>query len=239
MAAALSPRDKLAHNCARSFARMAPMRTVVALLLAANLALFAYTELNGMSQGESGRLQNQLRPEKIKLLTPQQVAGLGPAKAAQLANVCLEWGNFNDVEKAAAMAALEPLQLGKQLSQRQIELALAYWVYVPPLATRVAAERKVAELKAQGISDFLIIADGAQKNAISLGVFKTEDAANRFLGEVKAKGVRNAIAGGRPQFIQRYILVLRDPQPAQAEQLQELKKDFAGSEVRIGPCNGV
>jgi hypothetical protein len=215
------------------------MRTVVALLLAANLALFAYTELNRMSQGEPGRLQNQLRPEKIKLLTPQQVAGLGPAKAAQLANVCLEWGNFNDVETAAAIAALEPLQLGKQLSQRQVELALAYWVYLPPLPTRSAAEKKVAELKTQGLKDFLIIADGPQKNAISLGVFKTDEAANTFLETIKAKGVRNAVAGGRPQFIQRHILVLRDPQPAQAEQLQALKRDFPGSEVRIGPCNGV
>jgi hypothetical protein len=235
--AALLPRGKLAHNCARSFATMAPMRTVVALLLAANLALFAYAELSRMSEGEAGRLQNQLRPERIKLLTPQQVAGLGPAKAAQLANVCLEWGNFSDADKAAALAALEPLQLGKQLSQRQVELALAYWVYLPPLPTRTAAEKKVAELRAQGIRDFLIIADGPQKNAISLGVFKTEDAANTFLETVKAKGVLGAMAGGRPQFIQRHILVLRDPQPAQAEQLQELKKDFAGSEVRIGPCN--
>lgn len=213
------------------------MRTVVALLLAANLALFAYTELDRMSEGESGRLQNQLFPEKIRLLTPPQVAGLGPAKAAQLANVCLEWGGFTDTEKSAALAALEPLQLGKQMSQRRIENTSAYWVYLPPLPTKAAAERKVIELKAQGLKDFFILSDGTRKNAISLGVFKTEDAANKFLETVQAKGVNNAESGARTQTIQQTVLVLRDPQPAQTEQLQQLKNDFAGSEVKIGPCD--
>jgi len=213
------------------------MRTVVALLLAANLALFAYTELDLMSEGESGRLQKQLFPEKLKLLTPQQVAGLGPAKAAQLANVCLEWGGFTDAEKAGALAALEPLHLGKQMSLRRIESTSAYWVYLPPLPSKAAADRKVTELKAQGLKDFFILSEGAQKNAISLGVFKTEGAADKFLEAVKAKGVKNAKYGARAQTIQQTIVVLRDPQPAQAEQLQQIKGDFAGSEVRIGPCD--
>ena len=145
------------------------MRTLFALLLAANLAFFAYTELDRLSEGESARLQHQLAPERIKLLSPQQVAALGPAKAAQLANVCLEWGGFTDPEKGAALAALEPLQLGKQLSQRRIESTSAYWVYVPPLPSKAAAERKVAELRNQGLKDFFILNDGPQKNAISLG----------------------------------------------------------------------
>jgi SPOR domain len=237
MKAGLSRCDKLAHNCTRTFARMAPMRTVVALLLAANLALFAYTEFERMSGGESDRLQHQLFPEKLRLLTPQQVAGLGPAKAAQLANVCLEWGGFADTEKSAALAALEPLQLGRQLSQRRIESTSAYWVYVPPLRSKTAAEKKVTEIKAQGLKDFFILTDGAQKNAISLGVFKTEDAANKFLETVQAKGVNDAKSGARTQTIQQTVLVLRDPQPAQAEQLQQLRNDFAGSEVKIGPCD--
>ena len=233
----VSRHGNLAHNCAQTFAGMATMRTFAALLLAANLAFFAYTELDQMSEGESGRLQRQLFPDKIKLLTPQQVAGLGPAKAAQLANVCLEWGGFTDVEKGAALAALEPLQLGKQLSQRRGESTSAYWVYVPALPSKAAAEKRVAELREQGLKDFFIMNDGAQKNAISLGVFKSEDAANKFLGAITERGVKNAKAGARTQSIQQTVLVLRDPQPAQTEQLQQLKHDFVGSEVRIGPCD--
>ena len=213
------------------------MRTFVALLLAANLAFFAYSELDLMSDGESSRLERQLVPEKIKLLTPQQVAALGPAKASQLANVCLEWGGFTDAERVAALAALEPLQLGRQLSQRRIDSTSAYWVFLPPLSSKSAAERRVAELKADGLKDFFILNDGPQKNAISLGVFKTEEAANKFLDAVKEKGVQNARSGARTQTIQQTYVILRDPQPAQTERLQQLKGDFAGSEIRIGPCD--
>lgn len=212
------------------------MRTVVALLLAANLALFAYSELDRMSEGESGRLQKQLAPDQIRLLTPQQVAGLGPAKAAQLANVCLEWGAFTDAEKPAALAALDPLQPGKQLAQRRVESTSAYWVYVPPLPSKPAAERKVAELKAQGLKDYFILTDGPQKYAISLGIFKTVDAANKFLETAREKGAKTALSGERTQTISQTILVLRDPQPAQTERLQQLKGDFPGSDVKIGPC---
>jgi hypothetical protein len=206
---------------------------VAALLLAANLVCLH--GLDQMSEGESGRLQRQLVPDKIKLLTPQQVAGLGPAKAAQLANVCLEWGGFTDAEKGAALAALEPLQLGKQMSQRRVESTSAYWVYLPPFPTKAAAEG--ASPNSKGLQDFFILNDGAQRNAISLGVFKSEDAANKFLEAVAARGVKNAKAGARTQSIQQTVLVLRDPQPAQTEQLQQLKNGFAGSEVRIGPCD--
>ena len=213
------------------------MRTFVALLLAANLAFFAYSELDLMSDGESSRLQRQLVPEKIRLLTPQQVAALGPAKASQLANVCLEWGGFTDAERVAALAALEPLQLGRQLSQRRIDSTSAYWVFLPPLSSKSAAEKRVGELKAEGLKDFFILNDGPQKNAISLGVFKTEEAANKFLDSVKEKGVQNARSGARTQSIQQTYVILRDPQPAQTERLQQLKGDFAGSEIRIGPCD--
>jgi hypothetical protein len=63
------------------------MRIVVLLLVIANLTLFAYTRLDDASRGEAGRLKQQIQPDKIKLLTPPQVAALGPAKIAALADV--------------------------------------------------------------------------------------------------------------------------------------------------------
>jgi len=55
------------------------MRTLVFLLLLANLTLFAYTRLDSAGGGEGVRLTQQVQPDKIKLLTPQEVAALGPA----------------------------------------------------------------------------------------------------------------------------------------------------------------
>jgi len=99
------------------------MRIVVLLLLIANLTFFAYTRLDNASRGESARLKQQIQPDKIKLLTPPQVAALGPAKIAALADVCLEWGPFSDVERVKAIADLEPLQLGRLLSQRRVDVS--------------------------------------------------------------------------------------------------------------------
>src|SRR5437773_5405609 len=99
------------------------MRIVVFLLVIANVTLFFYTRLDDASRGESARLKQQIQPDKIKLLTPPQVAALGPAKIAALADVCLEWGPFSDVERVKAIADLEPLQLGRLLSQRRVDVS--------------------------------------------------------------------------------------------------------------------
>ena len=214
------------------------MRLLVVLLLLANLAFFAHTRLEQMNEGEPGRISNALQPEKVKLLLPSQVAALGPAKVAQLTNVCLEWGAFSDVERPLALNALDSLQLGKQLSQRRIDGVPSFWVFIAALPTRQAADKKVGELRARGLTDYYILNDGPQKNAISLGIFKTEEAANSYHQTIKARGVNSARVGPRAQGIAATTLVLRDPQPGQTDRIQQLKSDFAGSEVRIGPCNG-
>ena len=212
------------------------MRLLVVLLLLANLAFFGHTQLERMSEGEPGRIASQLHPEKLKLLRPSQVANLGPAKVAQLNNVCLEWGTFSDTERPAALAALEPLQPGRQLSQKRVEGTASFWVFIPALATRQLAERKVAELRALGVTDYYIVSDGPLRNAISLGIFKSEEAASKYHESIKPRGVNSARVGPRSQPIALTVLVLRDPQPAQTERIQQLKSDFPGSEVRIGPC---
>src|SRR5258708_14190030 len=96
------------------------MRIVVFLLLAANLTLLIYTWLDS-GGGEGFRLQQQVQPEKIKLLSPQEVAALGPAKVAALADVCVEFGPLSDLERARVTAELEPLALGRLLTQRHVD----------------------------------------------------------------------------------------------------------------------
>jgi hypothetical protein len=213
------------------------LRLLLIILAAANLIFFAWSELDRMGETESSRLQRQLAPEKIRVLTPQQVTALGPAKVAQLANVCLEWGNFTDSERAAVLAALEPLQLGRQMTQRRLESTSAFWVYLPPFPSKPAAEKRIGELRALGLKDFFVLNDGAFRNAVSLGVFKTEDAANKFVDSLRNQGVTNARSGARAQTIQQTVFVVRDPQPAQTQQIQALKAEFAGSDVQIGPCD--
>src|SRR5438046_5906967 len=75
---------------------------VVVLLLVANVAFFFYALLDNASRGESGRIEQQIQPDKIKLMTPPQVAALGPAKRAALTDVWIEWGPFFDAERRSS-----------------------------------------------------------------------------------------------------------------------------------------
>ena len=212
------------------------MRTLVFLLLLANLTLFGYIRLDSAAGGEGARLSQQVQPDKIKLLTPQQVAALGPAKVASLADVCVEWGPMSDADRVRAQTRLEPLDLGKLVTQKKVEVIANYWVFIPPLANKAAVDSRVAELKAQGVRDILPVELGPQRLAISLGVFRTEEAAQARLEALKAQGVKTAKVGSRAQSVQQTVLVVRDP-PAQAmARLKEMQSDFQGSEIRVGSC---
>ena len=213
------------------------MRTVVILLLFANLTFFAYTRLDATSDGEAVRLQEQVQPEKIKLLTPQQVAALGPAKVAALADVCLEWGPLSDSERARALADLEPLALGKLLSQRRIEASMAYLVFLSAPSNRPEAERRVAELKARGVTDVAVVDSGAQRYTVSLGVFRSEEAARDRAADLAKKGVTNVRVGPRQQTVVQTLLVVRDPQASVVARMRELAGSYPGTDVKIGTCD--
>jgi hypothetical protein len=213
------------------------MRTIVLLLLFANLTLFAYLRLDASGRGEGGRLRQQFQPDKIRLLTPQQVAALGPAKVAALADVCIEWGPFSEVERVRALADLEPLQLGRLLSQRRVDFDGAFWVSVGPYSTRAAADRRVAELRAQGVTDLMAIDTGRGQYAVSLGVFRTEQAATTRAEALSRQGV-GARVEPRPQLGVQTMLVVRDPPQPVVARLKELQPQYAGSDIKVGACPG-
>ena len=213
------------------------MRTLVILLLLANLALFAYTQLDQAGSGEAGRLAEQVQPNKIRLLTPQQVAALGPAKVAALADVCLEWGPFNEGEKARALSELEPSGLGRLLTQKRVETNTSFWVFLPRSSSKATIDRRVADLKAAGIRDIAVVDTGAQRYTISLGVFRSEDAARAMVAELARQGIADAQAGPRQQTIAQTLLVIRDPEAGVVARIRALQSTYPGTDVKIGSCD--
>ena len=213
------------------------MRTVVIFLLLANLTFFAYTRLDATSDGEAVRLVEQVQPEKIKLLTPQQVAALGPANVAALADVCLEFGPLTEADRARALADLDSLALGKLLTQKRVETTTSFWVYLPPAPSRAEADRRVADLRTRGLGDVAVVDASPQRNAVSLGLFQTEDAANNRLAEAQKLGVANARVGPRQQVIATTMLVIRDPQAQVVTKLRDLMSAYPGTEAKVGNCD--
>jgi len=211
------------------------MRIVLILLLLANLTLYAYTKLDTGS-GEAVLLQDQIQPDKIKLLTPQQVAALGPAKVAALADVCIEWGPFADPERARALADMEPLGLGRLLGQRRVEFDSGYWVSTGPFPNRGAAETRVAELRRQGARELTIADLGRGQFAISFGNYRNEAAAVARADELARLGINLAKVGARNAAITQSMLVVRDPQQAVVARLKDLQAQYPGTDVKVGTC---
>ena len=212
------------------------MRTVFFILVLANAAFFAYARLGAGAQanGDAQIIGQQLNPEKIRLLAPEQVSALRrKSEQSKVAAACLEWGAFSGGDAARAARELEPLGLGAKLAQRRQDEVSGFWVYIPPLASRQAATQKAGEMKRLGVDEYFVVPDDPKwRNAISLGVFKTEDAAKARLEALSAKGVKSARVGARETQSGKTYFQVREANSTLAAKLNELKQGFSGTEVR-------
>jgi len=224
------------------------VKTVTFLLLFANLGLFAWIYFGaGRTSDEPQLMDQQLNPQAIRLLRADQLAALATERTKQTverakpppkANVaaCLELGAFNPGDAARVQLALEPLALGSRLSQRRAEEIASYWVVMPPQRNRQTANQKAAELKKLGVEDFYIVQEDSKfRFAISLGVFKTEEAARSRLAELRKKGVRTARVDPRETSVQKVYFVVREVPDALVSRLNDLRQSFAGSELKDCP----
>ncbi len=229
------------------------MKALVWILLLGNVIFFAAMQWGGLLTADEHAAQAQpaLHEEKISLLSAPQdkpaaaLPASAPAPVEAPATLmakpdvsCMEWGEFSGADLARATAALSALQLGDKLSERQIEYAIGYWVYIPPMKDKAAVNQKIAQLKARGIDEYFAVSDaGPWLNAISLGVFKTREAAQHFLDELRsAKDVRTAQIGERASKLKATIFVLNGLDAKAAASLAEMQKDFAGSELKDVAC---
>ncbi|HXC39836.1 MAG TPA: SPOR domain-containing protein [Burkholderiales bacterium] len=204
------------------------MRVLLLALLLANVAWFAWARFYGAQASPDAPLvSQQINRDAIKLLAPAQVASLAKPAA------CVEWGGIAAGDATRAEEALAPLALGDRLTERRSEESASWWVFVPALPTRQAAQQKAAELKRLGVEELFIIADEAKTRfPISLGVFRSEEAARSRLQELQARGVKTAQAGRRDTPFTRVYFQLRGLSDAQASKLNDIKQSFAGSEIR-------
>lgn len=220
------------------------MRAFLLLLLLANVAFFAWSNFVSESdtQSDPAPLGRQVAPEKLRILPADALAKAPPAAPVPAAAppvpapavmACTEWGAFAATDATRASEALAPLALGARLSQRQVDESASWWVYFPPRPNRQDAQKKADEVKRLGIEDYFIVQDeGPFRFAVSLGVFKTEAAANNRLEALRAKGVKTAQVGKRETALQKTWFQVRPSEEALAAKLREIAQGFPGSEVR-------
>lgn len=220
------------------------MRLLFLLLLAANLAFLAWMRFFAPPDLAVDRQpqSQQLDPGKLRIVPASELAKAPPPAAAAPPKpkpasppppppiACLEWGSFSPADAPRAAQRLEPLALGARLAQVRGEETALWWVYLPPQGNRAGALRKAAELKKLGVPDYFVVQEeGRWRWALSLGVFRAEDAAKAHLEALRAKGVRSALLGQRETRVPKVWFQVRAIEPALHARLQELARDFEGA----------
>ena len=211
------------------------VRTLFLLLVLANAVFYAYAyvvrERDTAQRAVPGL---QINADKIRIVkrpaSPSEAAVPAPA-------ACLEWGVLAGPDVARANAALAQLALPESRIQHAVTDTAGYWVYMPPQKTPAAVDKKLQELTALGVTDVHVVQEPAQwRTAISLGIFKTEEAAASFLEGLKAKGVRTAVTARRENLLKHVVFFVREPGPETVARMAELQQAFPGSQIKAGQC---
>lgn len=230
------------------------MRALFLLLVLANVGFYAWWRYVAPPEtaADPAPLARQIEPEKLKVVAPSDLPSPSPTKpppppapaaqpAAQPAAVpvalkCIEWGSFTITDAPRAEKALEPLALGARLAQRRTEENASWWVFIPSQRTRQGAQRKAAELKELGIDEYFVVQEeGPLRWALSLGVFRTEEAAQAHLAGLRTRGVRTARVGERDTAVSKVWLRVSNVDPGLERQLIDIALQMEGSELRSCP----
>jgi hypothetical protein len=209
-------------------------------LLCINGVLFAYSQgVLGNFKGnerEPSRIKNQLNTDKLRLVPASRAIAAAPeaAKPAELA-ACLEVGNFSQAEARRFDARLAPLALGERQSRQSVASTevTSHIVYIAPQGSKEAAERKAGELKGLGVENYFIMSDSSpMKWGISLGVFKSEAAAQTLLASLVKQGVHSARVAPRNAQSSKLAFQFRDIDAATRSKIDDIAGSFAALETR-------
>ena len=239
------------------------LRFFVLVLLLANAGYYAWSQglllewgLAPASQSEPQRLAQQIRPEVLRVVgsktqptaavppvpngAAQQPASApasspadAPVAAAPQAGECLQAGVFDEEQANALRRVAGALPQGSWSLQRTT-IPGRWMVYMGKFADADALAKKRAELRELGIS-FDRPSTASLEPGLSLGRFSTEEAAQRGLGNLVAKGVRTAkVVQERPDT-PGYQLRLPSVDDALRPQLDVLRPAMAGKTLK--PCS--
>lgn len=216
----------------------------------------------GSGEREPARLKNQLAPERLTQLTaveakraldaaeaeeaaePQAAATEAPAAPTAPVAVapelvaCVQAGPFSAADARRFESRIANLDLAAR--QTRIEAPFqevtSRLVYLPPNGGREGAQRRAAELKERGVENFYIMqGDSPLRWAISLGVFKTDSAAQKLVAQLQRQGVRGMQVLPRGPQVQRAAFQYRAIDPATRARLASLSAAYPGAS--LGDCD--
>lgn len=212
------------------------LRLLVVVLLLANGGFYVWSQgslrgygLGPAQQRESFRLEQQVRPEAVQILSETELGQLQARAGTQ--GECLQAGVFTDLQAAALrQAALATLPEGSWDMAAATEPA-RWIVYMGKYPDAPALARKRTELAALQLR-FEPLANPELEYGLSLGGFDTEAEAQAHLAALARRGVRTAsVVQERPE-VRGFRFRLPAADAALKERAETLRSLMAGKTLR-------
>lgn len=135
---------------------------------------------------------------------------------------CSSFGPFESRDRALAAAATLGADLVRSHPREvQPKAATSYRVLIPPAASREEAQATVKRIADAGISDYFIIAQGDDANAVALGQYRNREGAERRLAALATAGFPARIVGNGAEAAASWWLDAAYVDTASAEDLHK------------------
>ncbi|HJW10221.1 MAG TPA: hypothetical protein VJ598_00455 [Albitalea sp.] len=219
------------------------LRTFVLLLLIVNLAFYAFTQgwldsvvgVRARGDREPERLEHQVRPQWVTVLTPQALADAASAAAARLQ--CLEAGPFSGgTELAAAEGVLSTVLPAGSWSDVKRDAPAVWIVYMGKYPNRDAQKKKEDELARAHVAFEELNGAPDLEPGLSLGRFDDRAAADAALARLTQRGVRSAKVVELAKPAPRHMLRVDKADPDLAARVAGLRADALGA--GFSACTG-
>jgi hypothetical protein len=223
------------------------LRLLVLVLLLANAGYWAWSQgllaaygLAPAVQTEPQRLATQIRPEAMRLLTPDDAKKIesGPSRTASAppagdaqAPECLQAGVFTDEQTASLRSTLETsMPPGSWQLESSVEPA-RWIVYMGKYSSDEALAKKRAELRQLGVA-FRPVTNAALAPGLALASFPAQADAEKELARVATKGVRTARVIQERAELRGQILKVAAVDDAVRAQIEALKPQLGGKALQ-------
>lgn len=218
------------------------MKWIAWILLGANLALGAYFASVMLWPKPLPADQAALNVDQLFLrgpAAPETTTAVAPPQrppARKTETFCIEWRGLAADEFGRVREQLKGLTADRVMSFIETPLETRRWVIFPPLPSAQSATGKLAELSAAGVTDAFVVKDGTWRNAISLGLYANDEAAQRRVREVEARGVFGTHVEAVPRQGTVFYFTIRSDDPDALKALGEIRQAYPNSQQARVAC---
>lgn len=164
---------------------------------------------------------------------PQAAARPATSRPAAL---CVEWRGLETADFVRAREQLKAMTSNHVMSFTEVPLESRQWVIFPPLPSPAAAQAKLDELSAIGVTDMFVVKTGVWANALSLGLYANEDLARRRVRELEEKNVHGLRIEPQPKQGTPYYFVIRSDDADALKNLNDAKTAYPNSTLARVAC---